>query len=161
MPLLFLSEGEMMLDQITYNRQEKRYEFVEPNTGELFTEPSGKTNKMKLFQKVVGMLEPDLYLAATELTVKHLHLTRTVWAAVQIVVSGGVTIMSQGHLLALVQGSDGLPYSITSYDDYTFCECESFKGLHAPLIESGQRICKHIAAMSLTAKCRPTDTTPY
>ena len=143
-----------MLNEITYNRTEKRYEFVEPTTGELHTEPSGKANKTKLFQKVVGRLDSDLYLAATSMCAKHPHLTRTVWAAVEIVVTGGVTLMNKGNLLALVTGSDGLPYSITSYDGYTLCECESFKGLHAPLIATGQRICKHIAAMSLQVRCR-------
>ncbi len=61
-----------MLDQIIYNRTDKRYEWTDPDSGEILTAPS--KHKHELFKTAVAMLDPDLYQVATSMIDQHPQL---------------------------------------------------------------------------------------
>jgi hypothetical protein len=137
---------------IDYNRTERRYEWLDPESGEILTAPSGAENKAQLFQAALSILEPDLANAACAWIAEEPYLERTVWKAAEIVATDGVEIFpTNGRLLAKVQSSDGYGrYSICSTDGYTVCECQHYQEGGAPIDQRGQKVCKHIAAHRLT-----------
>lgn len=139
-----------MLDQIIYNRSARQYEFVDPESGEIFAAPSGQ--KAQLFQVMVSMLDPDLFAAVSQIVERHPQLERVGWKAVEIVTSNGVEVFEgmRGNVYGMVDSSDGMGrYAITNEDGYTSCQCEHFQSFAAPMTESGNRYCKHILAYHL------------
>ncbi|MCA9924548.1 MAG: hypothetical protein KC421_19365 [Anaerolineales bacterium] len=139
-----------MLDQITYNRTDKRYEWTDPQSGEILTAPSKQ--KHMLFKTAVAMLDPDLYQVAVNMIDQHPQLERVVWKAVELVTENRVDVFDipTGNILAMVDSSDGYGRYAVSFDDgYHTCQCEHWTSFSAPLIESGARVCKHVAAVWL------------
>ena len=145
-----------MLDQITYNRSKKRYEFIDEESGEILTAPSG--HKHELFKAMVGMLEPDLYDAVHNWLEDEPYLERILWRGAELVASNGVeTFPGEGRLLAMVQSSDEYGrYSVTIEDGYVVCECAFYQDGNAPLDVNGQRMCKHVAAFHLHQRAKET-----
>ena len=140
-----------MID-ITYDRKERLYKWIDPESGEVLTAPAGAKNKAQLFQAAVGLLDPDLYAVATRLLANHPQLERVTWKAVAIVCNGGVDVFAvpQGSVQAMVASSDGYGrYAVSSDNGYYVCQCEHWQSLSAPLTRQGRRYCKHILAMYL------------
>lgn len=139
-----------MIAQITYNRSERRYEFLDEESGELLTAPSG--HKHELFKAAVGLLDPNLYEAAHRVIEKHPQLERITWKAVEIVTAGGVEILAApvDGVEAMVMASDGYGrYAVTNDNGRYACQCEHWQSTAAPITESGSRYCKHIISMYL------------
>lgn len=143
-----------MLDKITYNPSERRYEFVDPDSGEIFTAPAKQ--KHELFKALVGMLEPGLYDAVHRWLEDEPYLERILWRGAELAATNGVeTFPGEGHLLAMVQSSDAYGrYSVTIEDGYIVCECAYFQDGNPPLDVNGQRVCKHVAAFHLHQRTR-------
>jgi hypothetical protein len=140
-----------MLD-INYNRSDRQYEWVDPDSGEIFTFPRGKQGKVEAFHFAISMLDPELYQAAQRLIEQHPQLERVTWKAVELVCGEAVEVFDvpQGNVQAMMDSSDGYGrYAITTTDGYYECQCEHWKSLAAPLTEQGNRYCKHILAMYL------------
>lgn len=144
-----------MID-ITFNRTQRRYEWLEPESGEILTAPSGAENKAQLFQAALSLLDPDLANAAVSWLNEEPYLERTIWKAAEIVATDGVELYpTDGRLLAKVISSDGYGrYAITIEDGYTVCECAHYQDGGASLDANGQKTCKHIAAMRLHLRTR-------
>lgn len=138
--------------KIEYNRSTRRYEWIDPDSGEMFTAPSGAKNKANLFQAVIGMLDPDLYASATRMIENNPQLERVVWKAVELVTNNAVEVFAvpNNGVVAMVDSSDGYGrYAITMHTHGIDCQCEHYQSMAAPLTNKGHRICKHIAAKFL------------
>lgn len=141
-----------MFNQINYNRKERRYEWMDPDSGEILTAPPGKENKADLFRAAVGMLDPDLYAAAQRMIENQPQLERVVWRAVEIVCEEGVDVFAtpRGNVLAMVASSDGYGrYAIQNDNGNISCQCPHWQELMAPVTQSGRRVCKHVSAYYL------------
>lgn len=139
-----------MID-IAYNRTERRYEWTEPESGEILTAPSGASNKAQLFQAALSILDPELANAAYGWINEEPYLERAIWKGAEIVATSGIELFpTDGRLLAKVDSSDGYGrYSVTNEDGYVVCECQHYQEA-APLDANGQKVCKHIASHRLT-----------
>lgn len=144
-----------MLDtiEITYNQKARQYEFIHPETGEIFAAPAKQ--KGELFRAVISMLDPELYAAATRIIERHPQLERGVWKAVEIVANDGVELVMANGVLSMIASSDGMGrYPITSDNGYLSCSCEHFQSMAAPMTEQGNRYCKHLLAHHLWMSVR-------
>lgn len=144
-----------MLD-ITYDRHQKLYKWEHPESGEALTAPSGKENKAELFQQVIALLDPELYLAALRWLEEEPGLERVIWRGVEIVANSGVeTFLTAGDVIAKVISSDEYGrYTLTIQNGYLACACAHWQELMAPYTSSGQRVCKHLAAFTLHQRVR-------
>lgn len=144
-----------MID-ITYDRSERQYQWIDPVSGETLTAPAGASNKAQLFQTAVAMLDPDLFAAAENWLLYEPHLERAIWRGVELVANGAVEMSTgDGDLLAMVASSDEYGrYAVQRADGWTTCQCPHFADHAAPLDNHGQRVCKHIAAVRLQQVAR-------
>jgi len=144
-----------MID-ITYNRSARRYEFLEPESGEILSAPPGPKNKAQLFQAALALLEPDLNDAAANWIDEEPTLERVIWRGAELVANGGVdTYPGEGMLIAKVDSSDEYGrYAVTIDGGYLACECPHWQEMGAPFASNGERICKHIAAFHLHQRSR-------
>lgn len=134
---------------ITYDRSAREYRWTDPDSGEVFTFPSGKQGKAAAWRFAVAMLDPDLYDAAERIIARHPQLERVTWRGVELVLNGGVDILpgQPGGVVAKVASSDGYGrYNITQTGGYYTCECEHFRSFAAPVTTAGARYCKHLVA---------------
>ena len=140
-----------MLDQITYNRKAKQYEFIEPASGEILTAPSKQ--KHDLFKTAVAMLDPNLFAAATHWISHTPQLERIIWRGVELVASGRLDVFDVAHngIIAQVDSSDEYGRYAIGFDGngrFT-CQCMSFNE-HPQYDENGRIWCKHAAAVKLS-----------
>ena len=136
--------------EITYDRKERIYKWIDPESGEVLTAPSKR--KGELFRAAVGMLEPDLYAAAGRIIEKHPQLERVTWRAVELVASDAVEVFPGGRagVVAMVASSDDFGrYAISTTEYGPTCQCVHFQDGYAPITETGSRYCKHILAYQL------------
>lgn len=142
-----------MLNQITYDRSERCYKWPDPDSGEIFRFQPGPQGKAQAFQFAVGMLDPDLYNAAQRVITRHPQLERTVWRAVELVATDQVEVFAmptEMGIIGMVGSSDGAGrYAVGNDNGYSSCQCHSFTEMTAPLMPSGQTMCKHILAVKL------------
>ncbi len=138
---------------IEYNRSARSYEWADPDSGEVFSFPSGPEGKAAAFRFAVQMFAPELYDAAVSIIRKNPQFERRVWRAVNTVLSGGVSIypdLADTSIIAAVDSSDGMgAYNIRHSDGYRTCECEDFTSMSAPITTSGRRYCYHLLAFEL------------
>jgi hypothetical protein len=145
-----------MID-INYNRQEKQYEWIEPESGERFTFPAKQ--KHEAFRFAVSMLDSDLYAAAERMIEDHPQLERVAWRAVELVCANAIEVFPApvAGVVAMVDSSDGYGrYAIEQHEAGYSCQCEHFTSLAAPLTQNGERYCKHLAAYRLHLRTRET-----
>jgi hypothetical protein len=136
--------------EITYDRTEKLYKWIDPHSGEVLTAPARQ--KGSLFRAAVCILDPDLYAAAEKVIEKYPQLERVTWRAVELVAKDAIEVYpaQRGGVAAMVDSSDEFGrYAIEATAHGLTCQCEHFQGMHAPLTESGSRYCKHIIAYHL------------
>lgn len=140
-----------MIDQIIYNRTDKQYEWTDPASGEIFTAPAKQ--KHELFKTAVALSDPDLYEVAQRMIEQYPHIERVVFKGLQLVTDEMIEVFDipKGNIMAMVQSSsDGYGrYAVSNEEGYHTCQCEHWQGFHAPLIDTGARVCKHIAAVWL------------
>ena len=140
--------------EITYNRKEKSYNWIDPDSGEVFAFPSG--HKHEAFKFAVSMLEPDLFTAATLIIEDTPQIERMVWKAVELVISGAVEVndIAQNGLIAMVDSSDQYGrYAIKETDYGHVCNCVSFTD-YPQYDQRGFVWCKHNLAMKLHSVAR-------
>ena len=120
--------------EITYDRSERIYKWVDPESGQVLTAPAGPANKAELFRAAVGLLDPDLYASAAAWLEIEPQLERVVWKGVELVANNAVeTFPGEGALVAKVANSDEYGrYSVTIDSGYMTCECVHFQDMHAP-----------------------------
>lgn len=141
-----------MLTQIDYNRKEKRYEWIDPESGEILTAPPGAANKRDLFQTAVAMTHPEIHEIATRLIEQNPHAERVIWRAVELATENAVELLAapRANVIGMVDSSDGYGrYAVQLVDGYHTCQCEHWQSMAAPIIDSGARLCKHVAAVWL------------
>ena len=142
--------------EINYDRSQKIYTWTDPESGEILTAPSGAANKATLFQAAIGILEPELYTAATALINDHPQLERVAWKGVELVCANGVDAFAtpKAGVVAMVDSSDGFGrYAISQTDSGYECQCGHFQELGAPATMDG-RWCKHVTAYRLYLRVR-------
>src|SRR5690606_5784143 len=125
---------------------QKQYEWIDPQSGEILTAPSGAENKAQLFRAAVGILDPDLHAAALRMIEAQPQLERVVWKGVEIVANDGVELYAvpEGDVQAMVASSDGYGrYAVMNDNDHTTCQCEDFTSIAAPYTQQGRMGCKH------------------
>lgn len=135
--------------EITYDRAAKEYQWVSPD-GEIVTAPS--KSKAELFRAAVAVLDPELDTAVRTFLAADPQLERVMWRGVEIVVNGGVEVLAgaPSGIVAMVDGSDEYGrYALEATEYGIICQCVHFADGYAPLTQSGNRICKHIAAYTL------------
>lgn len=146
----------MTVLEITYDRNQRCYQWIHPTSGEVLTAPSGKQHKAALLQQVTALLDPELYEAAIRWIEDEPALERVIWRGVDLVASEGVeTFPAADYLVAKVNSSDGYGrYAITIDNGYLACECPYWQELSAPYASNGHRVCKHLAALTLYQRVR-------
>lgn len=141
---------------IEYNRSARSYEWADPDSGEVFSFPSGPEGKAQAFRFVVQMFAPELYAAAVAIIRHNPHFERRVWRAVNTVLSGGVVIypdLADTSIIATVAASDGLgAYNLRHEAGYRTCECDDYTSMAAPITAGGRRYCYHLLAFELHLK---------
>ena len=143
-----------MTIQIDYDRKAKEYQWIDPESGEIFTFPPKAKGEAVKF--AIGMMHPELVDVIERQAKQHPQLERTLWKAAQIIVAGGVEILPGSNPWAMVQSSDDMGrYAIQNDSGYDTCQCYSFQEMSAPLTRNGQRVCKHIAAAKLQSVFEP------
>ena len=137
---------------ITYNRSAKQYEWIDPQSGEVFTFESGKANKAAAWRFALSMLDPDLHDAAQRWADETPQLERVIWKGAEIVATGGVE--EKSSTLHMVASSDGYGrYAVQMTDHGYTCQCMSF--VENPQYDQhANKFCKHIAAVVLHAVAR-------
>ena len=136
--------------EITFDRSERLYKWIDPTSGEVLTAPAKE--KEMLFRAAVGILDPDLYKAAEAAIERHPQLERVTWRAVELVAREKIEVYPglRGSVAAMVDSSDEYGRYAIEHTKYGLtCQCEHFQGGYAPLTESGSRCCKHIVAYHL------------
>lgn len=138
---------------IAYNRSARSYEWADPDSGEVFSFPSGPEGKAMAFRFAVQMFAPELYGAAVSIIRKNPSFERRVWKAVNAVLNAGVHILpdlAETTIIATVDSSDGMgAYNIRHSDGYRTCECDDFVTMSAPITAGGRRYCYHLLALEL------------
>lgn len=136
--------------EITYDRTEKLYKWIDPNSGEILTAPARQ--KDILFRAAVGILDPDLTEAAESIITEHPQLERVTWKAVELVAHDRLEVFPtpRAGVVAMVAGSDEFGrYAIEQTAHGLTCQCVHFQDGYAPLTASGSRYCKHLIAYQL------------
>ena len=139
--------------EITYNRQDKKYNWIDDN-GVIYSFPAKQ--KHEAFKFAVSMLEPDLYQAATLIIENTPQIERLVWKAVQLVTDGKVEILTNpvNGVVAMVDSSDEFGrYAITQDVDQKHCNCISFTQ-YPQYDQHGTIHCKHTLATRLSLVAR-------
>lgn len=139
-----------MTIQIDYDRSERVYKWIEPDSGQIFTFPPRQ--KGAALQFAVSMLDPELFDAAGRVIANQPQLERVTWRAVELVCNNAVTVFDvpRGNVEAMIESSDGYGrYAITNDNGHMVCQCEHWQSMAAPLTQSGRRYCKHILALYL------------
>jgi hypothetical protein len=134
---------------IQYDRSGRRYVWTDPESGEMFTFPSGAQGKAAAWRFAVSMLDPELFGMAQRIIARHPQLERVTWRGVELVLNGHVEIMpgAPDGVVALVESSDHYGrHHIRQDDGYFTCTCEHFTSHEAPLTTAGARYCKHLIA---------------
>lgn len=136
--------------EITYDRTEKKYKWVDPNSGEILTAPAKQ--KQELFRAAVAILDPELYATAEQIIERHPQLERVTWRGVELVAANAVEVfpVPRAGVAGMVASSDEFGrYAIESTAYGLTCQCVHYQDGHAPLTDTGSRYCKHLIAYHL------------
>ena len=141
-----------MLPTVLYNRSDRRYEVIHPDTGEIVEFPAGRDGRQAAFQMAVALENGTLYeLAASKIADAPMLATR-VWRACELVIMEQVTLLEPGEMppaVATVESSNEYgEYIVSRMHDQWVCECDDWRGGMCPADESGPR-CKHSLAAEL------------
>ena len=141
-----------MTIQIDYDRSERNYKWVDPESGEVFTFPSGKENKAAAWRFALSMLDSDLHDAAQRWADETPQIERLIWKGAELVATGGVD--EKSATLHMVASSDSFGrYAVEQSDHGHTCQCISYTD-HPQYDQHGNTFCKHIAAVVLHAVAR-------
>lgn len=137
-----------MLSNVTYQRDERQYQVVDPDTGVVETFPSGNLGRRDAMRCAVQFQSPRLYRIVTELVQRYPLLESRAWRAAELSLNSAVQLMDEDGVLAAVTGSDEYgDYLVKSRNGLIQCDCLDYADGNAPYIgPTAQRFCKHILA---------------
>ena len=149
-----------MID-LTFDRKERAYKWVDPNSGETFQfNGTGTAVKAEAWRFAVMMLAPDLYQTAVNFIARFPMLERVLWHGVERLLNGDVEVVDVpvSDVVAMVASQSDVygRHTIQNEDGYLTCDCYAFVNMEAPLLPTGQRVCSHLAAyrLALTQETR-------
>lgn len=134
----------MLADVLTYNRSGRKWEVV---TGENTVEfPAGETGKRQAYRLAIFVSDPAVYALASQMAKENPALESRAWRAAELLIEGKVRADVPG-VLAQVEGGDAAgAYNICFADGQIACDCHDWTGYTAPMLNDGQRVCKHLLA---------------
>lgn len=137
-----------MLSNIQYERSEKRYQVIDPDSGTIESFPSGYRGRREAMRRAVYFQNARLHRIVTDLVQQWPQTESRAWRAAELVIRGAVKQPVDNSALASVTSSNEYgDYLIAARDSTLVCDCIDFLDGNAPYIgPSGQRICKHILA---------------
>lgn len=143
-----------MLSNVQYQRDERQYQVIDPETGAIEYFPPGNQGRRDAMRCAVQFQSPRLFRIVTELVQRYPLLESRAWRAAELALNGAVKMMDEDGILAAVTGSDEYgDYLVKSYNGLIRCDCIDFADGNAPYIgPTEQRFCKHILAMQLTRR---------
>lgn len=143
-----------MLSNVTYQRDERLYQVMDPESGVIETFPSGNQGRRDAMRCAVQFQSPRLYRIVTELVQRYPVLESRAWRAAELALNGSVKSVDEDGLLATVTGSDEYgDYLVKSRNGFIQCDCIDFTDGNAPYVgPTAQRFCKHILAVQFTRR---------
>ena len=76
--------------EITFDRTDKLYKWIDPNSGEILTAPAKQ--KQELFRAVIAILDPELFATAEHIIERHPQLERVTWRGVELVAANAIEV---------------------------------------------------------------------
>jgi len=137
-----------MLSNMQYERSEKAYQVIDPDTGTIESFPSGYIGRRNAMRRAVYFQNARLHRIVTDLVHQWPQIESRAWRAAELVLRGSVRQPADRGALANVTSSNEYgDYLIATRDGTLVCDCIDYLDGNAPYIgPSGQRICKHILA---------------
>jgi len=145
-----------MLPNVSYQRENRQYEVLNPNTGEIESFPAGHSGRRDAMRQAVHFSHPRLYRIVIEMVQRWPQLEARAWRAANLVIRGAVKKPADDEALASVTSSNEYgDYLVKDRGGLIICDCLDYMEGGAPLInESGQRLCKHILATQFTSRLK-------
>jgi hypothetical protein len=150
-------QGERnVLVNVEYERSERQYRVMDPNTGEVETFPNGYKGRREAMRRAVYFQNPRLHRIVIELTQRWPQLESRAWRAAELVLRGSVTEAAGSEVLATVTSSNEYgEYLLADRNQIIVCDCLDYLDGNAPYIgPAGQRMCKHILALQFNRRLR-------
>jgi len=143
-----------MLPNVSYQRDERQYRVLDPDTGEIESFPAGQLGRRDAMRRAVNFSHPRLYQIVTDMVKRWPQLEARAWRAANLVINGKVKNADDDEALASVTSSNEYgDYLVKARGGLIICDCLDYMEGGAPLIgESGQRLCKHILATQFTLR---------
>ena len=143
-----------MLPNVSYQRENRQYEVLNPETGEIESFPAGHSGRREAMRQAVHFSHPRLYRIVIEMVQRWPQLEARSWRAANMVIRGAVKRPADDEALASVTSSNEYgDYLVKERGELIICDCLDYMEGGAPLInESGQRLCKHILATQFTSR---------
>ncbi len=144
-----------MLPNVSYNRSERCYQVVNPDTGEIAEFPAGRDGRQAAFKLAVATENNRLYRMALAKVDAAPLLESRVWRACELVLTNGVTLLGASEMppaVATVASSNEYgDYIVSQMIGQWVCECEDWRGGMCPADDTGPR-CKHTLAAEWAAE---------
>jgi hypothetical protein len=143
-----------MLPNVSYEREVRQYQVLDPDTGEIESFPAGQGGRRDAMRRAVDFSHPRLYRIVIEMVQRWPQLEARAWRAANLVIRGEVKRPPDDEALASVASSNEYgDYLVKARGGLIICDCLDYMEGGAPFIsESGQRLCKHILATQLTSR---------
>lgn len=143
-----------MLPNVSYEREVRQYQVLDPGTGEIESFPAGQIGRRDAMHRAVYFSQPRLHNIVTEMVKRWPQLEARAWRAANLVIRGEVKRATDDEALANVTSSNEYgDYLVKTRDGLIICDCLDYMEGGAPFIsDSGQRLCKHILATQFTLR---------
>lgn len=137
-----------MLSNLLYQRDERQYQVIDPETGAVEHFPSGNQGRRDALRCAIHFQSPRLFRIVTDLVRRYPLLESRAWRAAELVLNGAVKSVNKDGVLATVTGSNEYgDYLVKGRNGYIQCDCIDYADGNAPYIgPTAQRFCKHILA---------------
>jgi hypothetical protein len=137
-----------------YERSERQYKVLDPDTGEVEIFPYGRDGRRNAMHRAVYFQDARMHRIVTELVQRSPQLESRAWRAAELVIRGAVNEAIDGEALSSVTGSSEYgDYLVASRNGIVVCDCPDYMEGNAPYFsQNGQRLCKHILATQLTQR---------
>ena len=143
-----------MLPNVSYQREGRQYQVLDPDTGEIECFPAGHSGRRDAMRRAIYFTHPRLYRIVVEMVQRRTQLEARAWRGAELVICGAVKKPADAEALVSVTSSNEYgDYLVKERNGLVVCDCLDYMEGGAPLIgESGQRLCKHILATQFTTR---------
>lgn len=143
-----------MLSNMFYQRDERRYQVIDTETGVVEYFPPGYQGRRDALHCAIQFQSPRLHRFVIELIQRYPLLESRAWRAAELVLNGAVKVMDGDGVLASITGSSEYgDYLVKSRNGYIQCDCIDYADGNAPYIgPTAQRFCKHILAVQFARR---------